>query len=61
MGAGMNPPDKRAGGCFLGAAILIGFLAGMATGNALRGAQIGTFIGIAIAVALWLFDPARRR
>jgi hypothetical protein len=56
----MNPPDKRAGGCFLGAAILIGFLGGMATGNALRGAQIGTFIGIAIAVALWLLDRKRR-
>jgi uncharacterized membrane protein len=56
----MNPPDKRAGGCFLGAAILIGFVAGMATGNALRGAQIGTFAGIAVAVVIWLMDRYRR-
>jgi hypothetical protein len=45
-----------AGGCFLMGAILIGFVGGIATGNPMRGVLIGTAVGIAIAVALWLTD-----
>lgn len=56
----MEPKNKRAGGCFLVAAILIGFVVGMATGNAFRGVLIGTGVGIAIAVVLWLVDRSRR-
>jgi hypothetical protein len=55
----MDSRNKRAGGCFLMAAILLGFVAGMSTGDAMRGVVIGTGIGIVIAVAIWLFDRAR--
>ena len=52
----MDRPDQRAGGCFLMAAILIGFAVGMVTGNALRGVWIGLAAGIVIAIGLWLVD-----
>ena len=52
----MTPQNKRAGGCFLIAPILIGFAAGVATGNAIRGVWLGIAAGIVIAVALWLLD-----
>jgi mannose/fructose/N-acetylgalactosamine-specific phosphotransferase system component IIC len=48
-----------AGGFFLVAPIVIGFAAGLATGDAMRGVIIGTAIGIAFAVALWLVDRRR--
>ncbi|HET9811622.1 MAG TPA: hypothetical protein VFP53_08000 [Sphingomicrobium sp.] len=51
--------SPKAGGCFLTAAILIGFVAGLATRDAVRGVLIGTAIGIAIAVGLWLVDRRR--
>ena len=59
-GAAMEPTNMRAGGCFLMAAILIGFAVGIATGDPLRGTVLGTAIGIAIAVATWLIDSRRR-
>jgi hypothetical protein len=52
----MEPRNMRAGGCFLMAAILIGFVAGIAIRNPLLGTWIGTGVGIVIAVALWLVD-----
>ena len=48
-----------AGGFFLVAPILIGFFAGIATGDAMRGVLIGTGIGLAAAIALWLLDRRR--
>ena len=53
---GMEPRNMRAGGCFLMAAILIGFVGGIAIRNPLLGTWIGTGVGIAIAVVLWLVD-----
>ena len=50
----------RAGGFYLMATVLLGFVAGLATGDAMRGVIIGTVIGIAIAVGLWLADRRRR-
>ena len=50
----------KAGGFFLMAAILIGFIAGLATNDAMRGVVIGTAVGIVIAVAMWLLDRRRR-
>jgi hypothetical protein len=50
----------KAGGFLLVAAILLGFAAGLATGDAMRGVIIGTGIGIIIAIAVWLVDRARR-
>ena len=55
----MNQPNKRAGGCFLMAAILIGFAVGMVTGNALRGVWLGLAAGTVIAIGLWLADRRR--
>ena len=50
----------KAGGFLLVAAILLGFAAGLATGDAMRGVIIGTAIGIVIAIAVWLVDRTRR-
>ena len=54
-------PEKstRAGGFYLIAPILIGFFAGMATGDAMRGVLIGTAIGLVLVVGLWLVDRRR--
>ena len=46
----------KAGGFFLVAPILLGFVIGLATGDAMRGVLIGTAIGIVLAVGLWLVD-----
>jgi hypothetical protein len=56
-------PDRRplAGGCFLTVFILLGFVAGLAIENPLKGTLIGTGIGAALAVLLWLVDSRRRR
>lgn len=48
-----------AGGFLLIAAILIGFVAGIMTGDAMRGVLIGTAIGIVMAIAVWLIDRRR--
>lgn len=56
----MQTQNSRAGGFFLMAAILIGFVAGLATDDAMRGVIIGTAIGIAMAVGLWLVDRNTR-
>ena len=55
----MDGQNKRAGGCFIMAAVLLGFLGGLVTGNALRGVWIGLGAGIAVAVAVWLLDRRR--
>jgi uncharacterized membrane protein len=56
----MARQNKIGGGCFLVVPMLIGFIAGMATGNAYRGVLIGTAIGIVLAVLIWLLDRSRR-
>lgn len=48
--------NTRAGGCFLTAAILIGFAVGASTGNAMLGVWAGLGVGIIAAVAVWLMD-----
>ncbi len=55
----MAQQNKLGGGCFLVVPILIGFIAGMATGNAYRGVLIGLGIGIVLAVGIWLIDRRR--
>lgn len=55
----MAQKNKLGGGCFLIVPMLIGFIAGMATGNAYRGVLIGTAIGILLAVGIWLIDRYR--
>lgn len=51
--------DPIAGGFFLVAPILVGFFAGIATGDAMRGVLIGTGLGLLLVVGLWLFDRRR--
>jgi hypothetical protein len=50
----------KAGGFFLVAPILAGFVIGLATGDAMRGVVIGTTAGIIAALAIWLIDSRRR-
>ena len=54
-----NP--TRAGGCFLTISILVGFVAGLAIQNPMKGVLLGTGIGALLAVALWLIDRRRER
>ena len=55
----MQPSSTRAGGCFLTICILLGFPLGLSMGNPLKGVLIGTGVGIALAVLLWLIDRRR--
>ena len=57
----METRNARAGGCFLMVTILLGFVGGLAIQDPLKGTVIGTGIGIAIAVALWLVDRRGNR
>ena len=55
----MAKRSAQAGGIFLTLGILAGAVAGVATGNPMRGVLIGTGLGIAAAVLLWLLDRRR--
>jgi hypothetical protein len=55
-GAAMRGSVTKAGGCFLTVCILGGFVAGLAIANPMKGVLIGTALGAAIAIALWLVD-----
>jgi uncharacterized membrane protein YccC len=55
----MQRPTTRAGGCFLTLCILAGFPLGLAIGNPLKGVLIGTAVGAALAVVIWLIDRRR--
>ena len=61
MGPAMPRPTARAGGCFLTVCILAGFPLGLAIGDPMKGILIGTGVGIAAALALWLIDIRRDR
>jgi hypothetical protein len=52
----MRGSSTRAGGCFLTICILGGFVAGLAIGNPMKGVLIGTGVGAALALLLWLMD-----
>jgi hypothetical protein len=57
----MQQPTTRAGGCFLVLAILIGAVWGVAAGDPMKGVLLGTGIGIALAIAVWIADRQRIR
>lgn len=52
----MQKPFTRAGGCFFPVAMIGGFAIGAAYGEPMKGILIGTAIGIAAALLLWLID-----
>ena len=56
----MNRRATHAGGFFLILAILGGFLWGALSGMPFFGAILGTAIGIALALLVWLIDRRRR-
>jgi hypothetical protein len=57
----MPRPTAKAGGCFLTLCILAGFVVGLGIGNPMKGVLIGTGIGAALAVLLWLIDRRNAR
>lgn len=59
MARAMRTKTTHAGGCFLMIAILLGFLGGVSMRDPLGGTLIGTGIGTAIAVLVWLIDRRR--
>ena len=60
MGTAMQRSTTKAGGCFLTLCILAGFPLGLAIGNPMKGVLIGTAVGAALAVLLWLIDRRSR-
>lgn len=56
---GMAKRNTQAGGIFLTVGILVGFGWGAAAGDPMKGILIGTALGAAAAVALWLLDRRR--
>jgi hypothetical protein len=52
----MQKSFTRAGGCFFPVAMIGGFAIGAAYGGPMKGILIGTAIGIAAALLLWLID-----
>ena len=56
----MQKQPPRAAGILIAAGAIGGFLFGLGSGQANWWALIGTLAGIALAVALWLFDRGRR-
>lgn len=61
MSAAMQGSRTRAGGCFLTLCILAGFPLGLSIQNPMKGVLIGTGVGIALAVLVWLFELRRER
>ncbi|MEO6225737.1 MAG: hypothetical protein ABIO80_07810 [Sphingomicrobium sp.] len=59
-GAAMTARNPLAGGCFLTVFILAGFVLGLGLANPMQGVLIGTGVGIALAVAVWLIDRRKR-
>lgn len=51
--------ETKSGGFFLMAAILIGFGWGMAGGDPIKGVVVGTGVGVAITLLIWLLDRRR--
>ena len=56
----MELRNTRAGGCFLAIFILLGFVYGLSISNPLKGVLIGTAVGAALALVVWLIDRSRR-
>jgi len=57
----MTQRNPIAGGFLLIAAILIGFVWGVAIGQPVNGVLVGTAVGIFAALAVWLIDRRKER
>ena len=55
----MATRNTRSGGIFLTIAILAGTVWGVATGAPMKGVLVGTGLGIAAVLLVWLFDRRR--
>jgi hypothetical protein len=55
----MQSRDTQAGGIFLTTGILAGAIWGVAVGAPMKGVLIGTGLGIAATLLLWLLDRRR--
>ena len=56
---GMTRRNAHSGGIFLTVGIVVGAGAGIAAGNPMNGILIGTALGAAAALLLWLLDRRR--
>ena len=57
----MTRRSPAAGGFFLIAPIVAGFLYGMTTGEAMAWTMIGLVVGLALALIVWAVDRRRAR
>ena len=55
----MASRNARSGGIFVTIGVLAGFGWGVAAGQPMQGALIGTTVGIAAVLLLWLVDRRR--
>lgn len=55
-----SSPSPNAGGCFIAAAILLGAIIGVMRHQPTVGVLVGTAIGVAAALIVWLRDRVRR-
>jgi len=60
-GETMTRRSPAAGGFFLIAPIVAGFLYGMTTGEAMAWTMIGLVVGLALALIVWAVDRRRTR
>ena len=60
-GSEMARQNHAAGGFFLIAPILAGFLYGMTTGEAMAWTMIGLVVGLVLALVVWAVDRRRTR
>jgi hypothetical protein len=56
----MQSRNSRSGGIFLTIGILAGAISGVAAGAPMKGVLIGTGLGIAAALLVWLLDRRRQ-
>ena len=54
------PPERRGGGCFIAAGVIVGPVVGVAIGQTTAGLVAGLAFGILAAIGLFIADYRRR-